>query len=114
MIDIERPIVDMTGTDLRDIDLSNANLLYVDLRGANLTGADISGAKLSGAALSNANLRNIHGWMYRVRTRALKDRGEVALRYHHAQRPEIRGLAQGQRRWQGHWGAHVRRPSPIN
>ena len=49
LIDNERPIVDLTGAELRGIDLRAANLSGADLSDVYLTGADLSGADLEGA-----------------------------------------------------------------
>jgi hypothetical protein len=93
---------DLSRVNLSDLRLTSASKNYsVSLRGANLkdaklsratlSGADLGEADLSGTDLSGTNLRGGHGG-YRPGVRAASP---LPRRRHHAQRPEVRGLAQG-------------------
>jgi uncharacterized protein YjbI with pentapeptide repeats len=52
----DKPIVALSGADLRGADLGGANLSSTDLSGAHLSGANLSEAVLSNAALVNTDL----------------------------------------------------------
>jgi uncharacterized protein YjbI with pentapeptide repeats len=96
---------DLSGASLRDADLSSAWLDGVDLSGADLASAglyhtDLNGAILSGAILNEAELKGAD-----LSRADLSDAQEditneelaqqvLPRRGHHAQRPEVRGLAQ--------------------
>jgi len=56
LIDKDKPVINLTGADLRDIDLSGVELHLADLRGVDLRGADLRSAGLSGANFHLANL----------------------------------------------------------
>jgi len=57
LLNKDRPLVSLTGADLRGIDGSGAPLQGIDLQGAQLSGANLSEAHLEGALLVAANLR---------------------------------------------------------
>ena len=81
-----REVVDARADELPEADLRNTYL-----RGANLTGAELNGAKLGVADLSGADLSGARG-LTDEQIAALLPQG-----CHHAQRPEVRGMAQRQR-----------------
>jgi len=58
LINKQKPIVNLEGSDLRGANLRGAGLSDADLHGADLSGADLSGAGLSSANLRGANLEN--------------------------------------------------------
>jgi uncharacterized protein YjbI with pentapeptide repeats len=127
----EKPIVELSGADLRGAGLRGANLNSTDLSGAYLSGANLSKAVLINAALVNADLTGadlsgatligavffgsfLHGAdlseAHMRGARLVGARGitneEVTRRRHHAQRPEVRGLAERQRA-QGGWSRQI-------
>jgi hypothetical protein len=56
LLNKDRPLISLTGADLRGVDGSGAPLQGIDLQGAQLSGADLSEAHLEGASLIAANL----------------------------------------------------------
>jgi hypothetical protein len=57
LLNKDRPLISLTGADLRGVDGSGAPLQGIELQGAQLSGADLNGAHLEGASLTAANLR---------------------------------------------------------
>jgi uncharacterized protein YjbI with pentapeptide repeats len=56
LIDIDNPIIDLSGVDLSLANLRGVDIRESDYSEANFSGANLSGAYLSGAGLSEANL----------------------------------------------------------
>jgi len=61
-----KPIVNLSGADLRSVDLNGADLNGADLRSVDLNGADLSGAQLITADLSFSRLFDAHLYYTRL------------------------------------------------
>jgi len=63
LLNKDRPLVSLTGADLRGVDGSGALLQRIELQGAQLSEANLSEAHLEEASLNAANLRgaDLHG-----------------------------------------------------
>lgn len=106
----------LQGALLEEANLQEANLQEANLYGANLYGAHLSGANLSGAELGAKRSQASHAGLSGADlTDALGITQEQLaqpvslIRRHHARRPEVRGLAQGQ---EGPGEGHGERISP--
>jgi hypothetical protein len=90
---------DLGGASMHGADLSDASLLLADLSEANLREANLSGADLKEADLRYADFSGATG----VTNEQLAQQAATLIGGHHAQRPEVRGLAKKQIGQRGGW-----------